>query len=195
VGQCASSVPRPHIAVSLRQLVPYRKLTHSESLYFAEQQAQAFLRLAHVHEPPVPIERLVREMGLATDIRDDPALNDLGQSSCDRITGEWTIRLNLERGTNSRGYVIAHEVKHILDFGFGDTLYRPVDVMTKTERAEHAANYFAACLMVPRPWIERQWRRGNHDLEALAAQFDVKATGMWLRLTALGLLDHEPDQE
>lgn len=72
--------------------------------------------------------------------------------------------------------LVGHEVKHILDDGFGATLYRPVDVMTAKQRKEYAADYFAACLLMPQIWVERYWKQNNQALKR------------WLR----GLLCRQP---
>lgn len=178
-----------HIAVLLRALVPYRRLAYEEGLFYAEQQASIFLKLVYVLEPPVPIEKLVTEVGLAAAIEDDPTQPVPGQSRLDQASGDWVITLNLNQGTVDRSFVVAHEVKHILDHGFGATLYRPVDVMTAQQRKEHVADYFGACLLMPRLWVERYWRRGTRSVEDLADRFGVSSGRMWLRLEALGVLE------
>jgi Zn-dependent peptidase ImmA (M78 family) len=178
-----------HVSVLLRGLVPFRRLTYQESLYFAEQQAAVLLKLVHVYEPPVLVEELVQEVGLALEVRDDPTQNTPGRSFFDHDRGEWIMSLNLELGHLGRGFVIAHEVKHILDDGFGPTLYRPVDIMTTSQRQEYVAQYFAACLVMPRLWIGRGWRQEGQSIEAMAIQFGVTPACMQLRLEAMGLLD------
>lgn len=183
----SESILDRHIAVLLRGLVPFRRLSYPEALYYAEQQASAFLKLVQVHEPPVPIEQLVVETGLAAEIREDPTLSRPGRSWLDQAMGNWIISLHPESSMGDRAYVIAHEVKHILDEGFGPTLYQPVDVMTSLERAEHGANAFATFLLMPQPWIERAWKQGCRNVETLADSFGVVATRMSLRLEALAL--------
>lgn len=177
-----------HLSVLLRGLVPYRRLSYQEALFYAEQQASVFLKLVHIHEPPVPVEQLVQDVGLAAVVKDDPAQAAPGQSQLDQITGEWVISLNPESDAAGRGFVIAHEVKHILDEGFGETLYRPVDVMTPAQRKEYVADYFAACLLMPRPWLERYWRQGVRDIKAIADRFGTSPACVRLRLEALELL-------
>ncbi len=182
-----------HVSVLLRGLVPFRKLTYQESLYFAEQQATVLLKLVHVYEPPIQVEKLVQEVGLAVEVRDDPTQSTPGRSYFDHDRGEWIITLNLGLGHYGRGFVIAHEIKHILDDGFGPTLYRPVDIMTTNQREEYVAQYFAACLVMPRLWVERSWRQGEQSVEAMAIQFSVAPACMRLRLEAKGLLGDEKE--
>jgi Zn-dependent peptidase ImmA (M78 family) len=70
-------------------------------------------------------------------------------------------------------------------------LYRPVDVMTTHQRKEHVADYFAACLLMPRLWVGRYCKNGVHSVEKLASLFGVSSARMWLRLESLGLLEAE----
>jgi len=58
-------------------------------LFYAEQQASVLLKLVRILEPPVPIELLVTEVGLAGEVRDDPNQSDLGQSRLDQA--EWGV--------------------------------------------------------------------------------------------------------
>lgn len=131
------------------------------------------------------------EVGLATEVRDDPTQTAPGLSWPDQASGDWVISLNVKDHPSERAFVISHEVKHILDDGFGPMLYRPVDVMTMQERKEHAADYFAMCLLMPRPWVERYWRKGDQDIAKLARRFGASPGRMWLRLEALGLLEND----
>jgi hypothetical protein len=111
-----------HVAVLLRALVPYRKLRHEEALLYAEQQASVFLKLIHVHEPPVLIEQIAGELRLVADIRNDPRQVQLGCSHFDESKKDWVIALGPDLAAADRSFVIAHEVKHILDSGFGKLL-------------------------------------------------------------------------
>jgi hypothetical protein len=178
-----------HISILLRALVPYRKLGYSEALFYAEQQATVFLKLVHLHEPPVPIEELACQVGLTTEIIDGACQQALAKSTLGP-SGDWIITLDPKCGGDRR-FIVAHELKHILDDGFGAELYRPVDVMTIREREEHVSNYFAACLLMPRPWLERYRRRGIHNVEDLAGLFGTSPERMQLRLEALGLIEDD----
>src|SRR5262249_12957902 len=123
------------------------------------------------------------------EIKEDQMQPMPGQSTLDQASGDWIITLNMNREAADRGFVVAHEVKHILDHGFGAVLYRPVDVMTAHQRNEHVADYFAACLIMPRLWVERYCRRGVRSVEELANCFSVSPARMWLRLEALELAE------
>jgi predicted transcriptional regulator len=180
-----------HVSVLLRALVPYRKLSHEEALFYAEQQATVLLKLAHLHEPPVQIEQLVGELGLAAEVRNDPKQEQPGMSRLDQTAKDWVITLSPRLHAADRPFVIAHEVKHILDNGFGKALYGAVDVMSTAQRKEHVADYFAACLLVPRLWLERYWKQGVRSASELARRFGTSTSHMQQRLEALGLTEDD----
>ncbi len=55
-------------------------------------------------------------------------------------------------------------------------------------KAEMVCDYFAACLLMPRPWVKVAWSRGVQDVSDLAAVLLVSRTAMSLRLRQLGLV-------
>jgi len=182
-----------HTMVLLRALVPYRKLSHSEALFFAEQQAAILLKLVHVFEPPVQVEQIALDVGIVGAIREDQSQQTPGKSSFDQTGDSWLITLSPQGRAEDADFVIAHEIKHILDDGFGEVLYRPVDVMTIKHRKEHAANYFASCLTMPRPWVERLWKRGGCSAEELSRRFSTSPASMRFRLEVLGMIEPEAE--
>ena len=50
-------------------------------------------------------------------------------------------------------------------------------------------DYFAACLLMPRPWVKRLWAQGTQDATVLAATFAVSPAAMNVRLQQLGLAE------
>lgn len=48
-------------------------------------------------------------------------------------------------------------------------------------------DYFAACLLMPRPAVKALWGLGHQRVEDLAAHFGVSRAAMGLRLHQLGL--------
>lgn len=182
-----------HISILLRALVPYRKLNHAEALFFAEEQAAVLLQLVQVFEPPVQVEQIALDAGIVGAIQDDPAQRKPERASFNQTSDSWLITLNPEGRADGSTFVVAHEVKHILDDGFGEILYRPVDFMTTEYRTEHAANYFAACLTMPRPWLERCWKRGERSTAELSRRFHAPHECMQFRLEALGMTEPEAE--
>lgn len=55
--------------------------------------------------------------------------------------------------------------------------------------AELMCDYFAACLLMPRPWVKRLWAQGVQDTAVLAATFNVSPAAMNVRVQQLGLVE------
>lgn len=168
---------------SLRDLVPIRALTTVEALRVAELQATRLLELVGVAEPPVP----------------EQAIAGLPRVQVERITpspvsgatqwsrGRWLIVVNGAETIGRQRFSLAHEFKHVLDNPFIAVLYPDQRGMSGHDRAEQVCDYFAACLLMPRRWVKRQWTGGNQDLRRLSRRFDVSAMAMQVRLRQVGL--------
>jgi Zn-dependent peptidase ImmA (M78 family) len=57
---------------------------------------------------------------------------------------------------------------------------------------EQLCDYFAACLLMPRPWVKRAYCGGVQNVAQLASMFDVSQPAMQVRLSAIGLIDRAP---
>jgi Zn-dependent peptidase ImmA (M78 family) len=71
-------------------------------------------------------------------------------------------------------------------------IYRDSRFGTAEDAAERAADYFAACLTMPRAWLKRCfYDEGFRDPRVLARRFGVSASAMRYRFDQLGLLEPE----
>lgn len=173
------------VVAVLRSLVPSRALSYEDSLRLAERQAARLLQMAGISEPPVP-EALVASLPRiqVERLRHIPV-----SGSTHWVRGHWLIVLNAgERQTRQR-YSLMHEFKHVLDNPFVDTLYRALPGLTSHARAELVCDYFAASVLMPRPWVRRAWGTRGQDISVLARRFKVSRTAMQLRLVQMGLID------
>jgi Zn-dependent peptidase ImmA (M78 family) len=162
-------------------------LTHPEALRVAELQATKLLVLSGVTAPPFP----------------ESAIADLPRIQVERIFpapsagatqwshGRWLIVLNGADTHGRQRFSLGHEFKHVLDNPFIDVLYPGDERMTSQERAEQVCDYFAACLLMPRPWVKRAWTT-NPNPRALARRFDVSLQAMRVRLEQMGLAKPVP---
>ena len=57
----------------------------------------------------------------------------------------------------------------------------------RAKRAERLCNYFAACLLMPRPWVKHDYYGGLQRPRALARRYYVSEEAMDTRLRELGL--------
>ena len=172
------------LVADLRALTPHRALTLGESLRVAELQANRLLEASGIYEPAVPAE----------------VIDNLPRVSVERVgrvpvsgsvrwsRGLWMIAINRHEPQVRQRFSLAHELKHVLDAPFGDVLYPSWRGMSSHDRTEHIANHFAACLLMPKPWVRRAFfNQGPTDLRRLACRFDVSQTAMRIRLESLGL--------
>jgi Zn-dependent peptidase ImmA (M78 family) len=85
-------------------------------------------------------------------------------------------------------FSLAHELKHVIDHPFIARAYPSLGRRTTQQRGEAMCDYFAACLLMPRPWVKRAWFSRVQQVDALAEMFGVSEQAMTYRLTDLGLL-------
>jgi Zn-dependent peptidase ImmA (M78 family) len=178
-------IPTPIIA-ALRDLTPHKPLTVAESLFAAEQQAARLLQLTNTTAPAVPAT-VITNLPVVTV---EPRLG-LEAASVSRWVEPhrgWTIYFDAALDHRSVRLRLAHELKRIVDWPFRLDLYRDEADMTRQERASQAADYFAACLLMPRAWVSAALDQGICGLQALADHFDVPPAAMRIRLFGLGLL-------
>ena len=102
------------------------------------------------------------------------------------VNGRWVVILNGAEPLTRQRFSLAHEFKHILDHPFVDSLYGALDPRDRQSWIEQVCDYFAGCLMIPRPWLKRAWASDQHIGE-LADQFHVSQAAMNTRLAQVGL--------
>jgi Zn-dependent peptidase ImmA (M78 family) len=57
---------------------------------------------------------------------------------------------------------------------------------------ERICDYFAGCLLMPRPWLKREYCSGRQYLPDLAQAFGVSQAAMTVRLNQIGLVPATP---
>lgn len=165
----------------LRDLVPRRRLTAREALQVADIQAGRLRRSLGVDGPVFPTEAL-----------DLPRLQihydaDLPSSGMTFWNGSsWIIVLNANEAPTRRRFSLLHEFKHIVDHTTKHHLYGR-HARRHDPAAERAADYFAACVLMPKLYVKRHWGQGPRNLLALARTFEVSPAAMRYRLDQLGL--------
>lgn len=170
---------------TLRNLMPNRPLRHVESLRIAELQAARLLSMSGITEGPVP----------GSIITDIPKIQLKrmpvpGVSGCtDWAKGTWVIVINGTESMVRQRFTLAHEFKHILDYRYIDIAYPATPALNHRQRTEVVCDYFAGCLLVPRPWLKKAWGGGVQQLPALARMFDVSQAAIQTRLLQTGLID------
>jgi Zn-dependent peptidase ImmA (M78 family) len=172
----------------MRALVPSRPLTPSEALRIAELQANRLLHHFDIETIAVPEEivselprvRVVREIGLPV-------------SGAAHWNGRyWVITLNADEPAFRQRFSLMHEFKHVLDHTTRDFLYHDRAFQTAEQQAERVADYFAACVLMPKRVVKRLWCQGNQNLLELANMLFVSTRALRFRLDQLGLIEPAP---
>ncbi|HWJ98260.1 MAG TPA: recombinase family protein, partial [Acidimicrobiales bacterium] len=163
----------------LRRLVPARGLSRHEARRVAERQAAMLLDFYGIDDGPIPIA--VFATLPRTSVGLDPTLPTSGMSYW---TGdEWRLVARADEHPNRQRFSLAHEFKHVIDHPSRDLLY------PDHAAREDTADYFAACLLMPKVAIRRAWCAGIQDLDDLSERFMVSTPAIQRRLVDLGLTD------
>jgi hypothetical protein len=181
-SRLAAQQERAVLAV-LRSKAPRRALNPAEAALVAEWQATELLALAGLTGPPTPAN-LISELPRVL-VRTDVDLPVSGSTAW--TAGRWLIVLNGAEPLTRQRFSLAHEFKHAIDHRSRDVLYVDRPKQTAYAQAEQAADYFAACLLMPRRWVKRAWADGHQRVSDLSNLFQVSAPAMSRRLEHLGL--------
>jgi Zn-dependent peptidase ImmA (M78 family) len=109
--------------------------------------------------------------------------------------GKWAIFINDKDSLSRQRFSIAHELGHFLlhkgkqfidEFSAGETFYRD----GSDNKEEREANYFSACLLMPRDKVEEIWPMSKDPRDA-SKKFEVSEVSMTYRLKTLDLISVE----
>lgn len=162
-----------------------------------EQLADSLLLEAGVNEPPVPVEAIIRAHGITVH------LQELGDVSGVVVRKGRDIAIGANKGEsrNRRRFTLAHEFAHALlhrgeevhfDKEFRVNLRSGASALgVNVEEIE--ANFFAACLLMPRRFLEADPDAALVDVEDaeavanLARRYNVSPHAMSIRLGNLAV--------
>jgi predicted transcriptional regulator len=181
--QASSGSGNTGIVTKLRDTVPIRAVSYIEALRLAELQAESFLKLVGVTEPPVP-ERVIAELPSIQVTRLSPFPTS---GATTWVRGRWMVVLNGAEPVTRQRFSLAHELKHIIDHRFVSTIYSSFPLSERDAMVEQICDYFAACLLMPRPWVERYHYSGTQRVPDLARTFGVSQAAMSVRLRQNGI--------
>ena len=179
---------KPAVITQLRDFVPIRPLRYSEALRIAELQAQRFLAFSGIMQPAVP-ERMITELPKihVTRLSPFPASGATHWSE-----GRWLIVLNGAEPLTRQRFSLAHELKHIIDHRFVDIIYSGFPERERPAMVEQICDFFAGCLLMPRPWMKESYCGGMQFLPDLARKFGVSQAAIAVRLNQIGLGSPQP---
>jgi Zn-dependent peptidase ImmA (M78 family) len=163
----------------------------------AEREAEKLLNEFAVRHPPVDVLKLARRLG--TEVRATPLKGDLSALIYRRGSRPLII-VNSRDYENRQRFSLAHEVGHLVlhrdDNVFVDqVLRRDKKSSLGVDRKEVEANQFAAALLMPRTWIQKEVQKrvarrspGDELVKELATVFTVSPEAMRHRLVNLGIV-------
>jgi hypothetical protein len=99
--------------------------------------------------------------------------------------GSWHIELNGNDSEPDRRFALLHEFKHIIDHPLTDRLYTGTAAEAARQQ-EQAADYFAACVLVPEDQL-RQAAACLASVTLIGAYFEASETCIEQRLHDVGL--------
>jgi Zn-dependent peptidase ImmA (M78 family) len=165
--------------------VPNRHLTAGEVLRIAELQANRTLEHFAIQTTRVP-EEIITELPRVRVIAD----HRLPVSGAAHWNGQvWIIAVNADDHPCRQRFSLMHEFKHVIDHTTKQFLYRDTPERSAYAQAERVADYFSACLLMPKRVVKRLWGEGHHDIHRLAGLLDVTPAALRYRLDQLGLTE------
>jgi len=164
--------------------MPARVLSYSEALQRAEAQANKLLQLIGIAEGPVPIEIVSDQPRIRVEQSYDlPASGSaVWDGSC------WVITLQAAEYELRQRFSLLHEYKHIVDHPTRYLIQGDKNLSAES-MAEKVADYFAACVLMPKAWIKASFFGQTQSVERLARHFAVSPKAMSVRLRQLGLTE------
>lgn len=182
-----STTPELSVLKSLRALMPTRVLSYAEALSRAELQAAKLLELSGIRSftGPVPIEIVIE----LPRIRVEQAFDLPVSGSAHWDGGAWVLTINAAEFDLRQRFSIMHEFKHVLDHPTRHLIQRDASQkLSASAMAEKVADYFAACVLMPKAWVKAAFcNQAIQNIEQLAALFRVSPRAMSFRLSQLGL--------
>ena len=165
-----------------------------------EQEARALLKDAKIHDNPVPVERIAKQ--LRARLSFEPFEGNIS-GMLYRDGKRTVIGVNSAQANTRQRFTIAHEIGHLrLHRGRPIIVDEVVRVNFRDSRSSQAtdteeieANQFAAELLMPRDLVQQEVKRRASKrgltsddwlVEQLARAFDVSPQAMEYRLANLG---------
>ncbi len=166
----------------------------------AQTKVDQLLKEIGVISPPVPVEKLAKALG--ADVR-RAVLHDELSGFLYRAKGnEIIIGVNSSHAPVRQRFTIAHEIAHLLlhkkspvyvdrDFSLS---FRNQDSSKANLRSEMEANQFAAELLMPRQFLERDLEKrkdgllDEQSLLVFAKRYQVSQQALKIRLNSPGLM-------
>ena len=179
----------PEINLHSCEFIKTRKGRGRSRLFqLVELVSQRYLEMGRVCSPPVPtaLIGLIDQRGI-TEIRTVPLKAYHG--AIWHPQERWIIQVRADDTSAMKRFTIFHEAFHILAHC---ARCRTTPVFRKRGAIQGSfnellADYFAACILMPRQWVREKWAEVK-DLDRMAEIFDAPKPAMCIRLRTMGLV-------
>lgn len=170
---------------------------HDKPRYDVARKAAVHLLIkSGVTEPPVPLERIAKDLGLV--VRYEPLEGDLSAVLVRRGDVP-VVGINSMHPTARQRFSLAHEIGHFLLHKAKDVFvdrqypvhFRDAVSSTATDPEEVEANQFAASLTMPEAMLKRDVEGSQLDIESetaiadLAKRYGVSKQALAIRIGAI----------
>jgi hypothetical protein len=150
-----------------------------------EFTAECCLQRAGVSYPPV-----LTDMAIPADMKSDMEVRlvplNAYHGSLWPSQGKWIVQLNANDSPIRKRFTLFHEIFHIKAHLNTTPVFSKVGSLTGSFN-EALADYFAACILAPPHWVEKEWPKFK-DARQMAAHFNVPNFVMLVMLKRVGLL-------
>ncbi len=156
------------------------------------QKALSILKMVGIVEAPVGMDKVAKALGFTIIPHD--FLEDI--SGVIFIEGKTkSIGVNKNHSPNRQRFTVAHEFGHYLNGhqyhdGEGKMFEdKEFDYLNPQHRQEKEADAFAAELLMPKHFLEKDLAKYGLALPKLTELYQVSEQAMWIRLTSLRLAE------
>jgi hypothetical protein len=174
---------RQNLLAALRGVGHNPPRTLAEALRAAERQAKKLLLLTETYEPPVDPAILLADPKI--ELRYTAELHNVS-GACRWVGSRYVIAINMKEPVPRQRFTIFHELKHAIDGAATTAALERMSRRGRRPAPEYVADYFAACILMPEPWVVDAVRHAE-DVSHLARYFGVSKDAMRVRLELLGL--------
>lgn len=156
------------------------------------QAAEKILRFTNCNTPPVSPWLIAQKLNVPVFDWDFP--DDISGMIATNIKGV-CIGVNQDHSPVRRTFTVAHELGHLIFHRTNALLidFTDLEIVAtdddETNKRETKANQFAADLLMPKTWVEQEYRNPD-QLSLLARKYGVSEQAFWYRLVNLKLVSH-----
>lgn len=152
----------------------------------ARKIARQLLKNAGVCKLPVMVRDVVNHIKKTSDLSVYPwAFGNNTSGIQVTYDDSATIGYNQDQHRHRQRFTVAHEIGH---FMMGHTIGNSIFDLDSKKPEEIEANQFAAELLMPLTFLNKEIKNGNKDVKNFAKIFDVSEESIWWRLKECNLI-------